>query len=120
MGKASATETADRVPIDHLLEASGRLVEQGWLDGGAEDQATDGHDADNSGTAKQADSRGLGCVTQRAEGCEGADQEVAVCHADLDAALPRFQAITVESHRLQELSGKETVGHWRLDLITSE
>merc|ERR1711933_158380 len=95
MREASTTKATNRMPIDHLLVASRwsitLLVEERRLDGRAEEEAAHGDDADERAAREQAHRRRLGRVPQRAQDDEGPDDEVAVRHADLQAALPRLE-----------------------------
>merc|ERR1711972_685990 len=96
------------------------LVEELRLDRRAEEEATHGDHADERATAQQANRGCLGCVTQRPEAHEGANDEVAVGHADLKAALPRLQALAVESEIRKELLGEPAVRDDGLDLVSRE
>merc|ERR1712050_2337 len=98
--EASATKTADGVPIDQLHEAAGpglaRLVEDPRPRSLAEEQATNRGDADQGAPREQAHSGSFGRVTQWAKADEGADDEIAMGHADLDATLPVLETLTVD------------------------
>lgn len=83
-------------------------------------RASDGHDAHDGAAAQETHSGSLRRVPQRTQGGERSDQEVAVRHANLQAALPRLQALAVEGQCAQELLGEEAVLSERDDLVTSE
>mmetsp|Transcript_2877 Transcript_2877/g.6897 ORF Transcript_2877/g.6897 Transcript_2877/m.6897 type:complete len:376 (-) Transcript_2877:18-1145(-) len=129
MREPSATHAAEGVPIDHLRVAGALFVARAVeaLDlavhlalGDAEDEAADGDHADEHAAAEQADRRRLGRVAQRAQGDEGPDDEVAVGHADLQAALPRLQAIAVEGQVLDVLLAEAAVRQRGVALVTGE
>mmetsp|Transcript_111397 Transcript_111397/g.270646 ORF Transcript_111397/g.270646 Transcript_111397/m.270646 type:complete len:366 (-) Transcript_111397:135-1232(-) len=124
MSKASAADAPQGMPVDQLHEAGGwrvaLLVKEPRLDGGAKDETAHGDNAYHRAAAKEADRGRLGCVAQRPQGDKRPDEEVTMGHADLQAALPRLQAFTVEGHGVHILLGKEAARHGRLHLVTRE
>mmetsp|Transcript_99790 Transcript_99790/g.277875 ORF Transcript_99790/g.277875 Transcript_99790/m.277875 type:complete len:274 (+) Transcript_99790:214-1035(+) len=124
MGKAGAANAAKCVPIDHLLEAGSwgitLLVKECGLDRRPEQEAANRHDADESTAGKQAHGGSLGSVAQGAKRHERADDEVAVCHADLEAALPGLQPVAVEGQVVDKLRREQAVGDRCLHLVARE
>merc|ERR1711972_570287 len=104
--KAGAAEATDSMPIDQLHEAAGpglaRLVEDPGPRSLAEEQAANRCDADQGAPREQAHSGSFGRVTQWAKADEGADDEIAMCHANLDAPLPVLEALAVDSQVVEE------------------
>merc|ERR1711879_1132259 len=92
------------------------LVEESWLEGSAGEEATGGHKTNDGAAAEQANSSSHGCVPQRPEAHEGADDEVAMSHADLDAALPWLETLSVEGSVLDEHLAEAAVSQRRPNL----
>ena len=124
MSKASPTQATNRMPVDHLNEACcglvAWLVETGWLDGAAEDQAAHGNNAHNRTATQQANSGCLWSVSQGTQGSEGSNQEVAVGHSNLQSTLPWLQTLTVESQVAQELLAPSAILQQGLHLVACE
>jgi len=72
--KRSTTDSASGMPLDHLIEASSRLVtllvKASWLDGLTKDETSNGDNANDCDASKQPNCGSFWCVSEWAKSSE--------------------------------------------------